>query len=58
MPFGRYPERVKDFTKWSRGQVEKAKLSGSATSTSRRRTRRRSRKTSRSQRRLKREQEE
>lgn len=33
MPFGRYPERVKDFTKWSRTQVEKAKLSGSATAT-------------------------
>lgn len=35
MPFGRYPERVKDFTKWSRTQVEKSKLSGSATGASR-----------------------
>lgn len=37
MPFGRYPSRVKDFTKWSRTQVEKAELTGSATATTTRR---------------------
>jgi len=31
MPSGRYPERVKDFKKWSAGLVDKAKLTGSAT---------------------------
>lgn len=31
MPLGRYPSRVKDFTKWSRGLVEKAEITNSAT---------------------------
>lgn len=31
MPLGRYPERIKAFQKWARGQVEAGKLTGSAT---------------------------
>lgn len=31
MPLGRYPERVRQFSEWSRKQVADAKLSGSAT---------------------------
>lgn len=44
MPYGRYPERVKDFSKWSRTTIDKAKLSGSATAAKRRRRRRKKRK--------------
>lgn len=48
MPYGRYPERVKAFKKWARGQEEAAKLTGSATPgsfrTFRKRRRRRRRK--------------
>lgn len=32
MPFGRYPERVGDFTKWASGLVKKAQITNSATS--------------------------
>lgn len=31
MPFGRWPDRVKEFKKWSTGQVDRAKITGSAT---------------------------
>lgn len=31
MPLGRYPERVKDFRKWSNDRVDKAKINDSAT---------------------------
>jgi len=31
MPYGRYPERVKDFRKWSTDRVDKAKITDSAT---------------------------
>lgn len=45
MPYGRYPERVKDFNRWSRDKVNGSKLSDSATGNGargwrRRRTRR------------------
>lgn len=43
MPYGRYPERVKDFTRWSRGMVEKSKISNSATGASYRYSKRRRR---------------
>lgn len=35
MPFGRYPERVKDFRKWAAGLIDKADISDRATSFSR-----------------------
>lgn len=36
MPLGRYPERVKDFSKWSRDKVNNSKLSDSATGSGKR----------------------
>lgn len=34
MPYGRYPERVKAFRKWSAERVDKANINDSATSKS------------------------
>jgi len=34
MPYGKYPERVKDFRKWSTDRVDKAKINDSATGSS------------------------
>jgi len=49
MPMGRYPDRVKEFNKWSRDKVNASRLSDSATGSGRtgyrkRRTRRRRKK--------------
>lgn len=54
MPYGRYPERVKDFRKWSTDRVDKAKINDSVTGSRVSVTRSR-RKNRRSRRRLKRE---
>lgn len=47
MPYGRWPERVKDFRKWSSQHIDKAKITdsvtGSKTSRMRRKRRRRRR---------------
>jgi len=56
MPLGRYPERVKDFNKWARGRVDKAKINDSATGSRASLTRRKKRRR-RSKRRLKKEEE-
>lgn len=54
MPYGRYPERVKDFRRWAQDRTDKAKINdsvtGSRVSVTRRKRRRR-----RSRRRLKKE---
>lgn len=56
MPYGRYPERVKDFRKWSTERVDKAKINDSVTGSRASVTRRRRAKR-RSKRRLKKEEE-
>jgi len=56
MPLGRYPERVKDFRKWSTDRIDKAKINDSATGSRVSKTRRRKRRR-RSKRRLKKEEE-
>lgn len=35
MPFGRYPERVKDFRKWASERIDKANINDSVTGASR-----------------------
>lgn len=53
MPYGRYPERVKAFRKWSTERIDKATINDSVTSTGGKTRRRRRR--GRTKRRLKKE---
>jgi len=57
MPYGKWPDRVKGFRKWSQERIDKAKITDSVTSTGGKTHPRRRRRRRRSKRRLKKEEE-